>query len=418
VTINVFLLLSESPDDPLTFMRVDAGGRLLSRGECTGFADYVAKHAHEGDSVIAFLPGELVAMRQMPSPPRGRAAFVSAARFLFEDTSAGDIDGLHVAVGRVGSGGLCLGVDADIMAGWTAAFEEADLYPARLLPDYLGLPLPERDGTAPSDEEGEPPDRVRATVFIHHDGLFANSTRGGFSTDRYTSDSVLEDIFRVWDAGLIDLYADKNIEGLEALAGEVRFHPPASIEALAALFHRALGASGTAGRQEVNLLTGIFAPRVDWMRSVRPWRWPAIAAGFCLVALLANWVIEGNRASREAERMRAHMAEIHREAFPDAGNADPVSHAREVLAAEGAGADFLSLWLRFADAIEEEENLQIDSLTFLDEGRVFRVSIRVDSQSTLDNFKLALAERGLTAQEGVLNRVSSAQFSGELTITL
>ncbi len=418
MTINVFLLLSESPDDPLTFMRVDAGGRLLSRGDCTGFADYTAKHAHEGDNVIAFLPGELVAMRQMPSPPRGRTAFVSAARLLFEDTCAGDIDGLHVAVGRVASGGLCLGVDGDIMAAWKAAFEEAGPYPARLLPDYLGLPLPEPDGAEIPDDEATTADRVRATVFIHHDGLFANSTRGGFSMDRYTSDNILEDIFRIWDANLIDLYADKKIVGLEDLVGDLRYHPPASVEALAALFHRAIGAAGAPARQDVNLLTGIFAPRVDWMRSVRPWRWPAIAAGFCLVALLANWVVEGNRASREAERMRSHMAAIHREAFPDAANAEPIAHARQVLAAEGAGADFLSLWLRFADAIEEEKNLQIDSLTFLDEGRVFRVSIRVDSQSTLDSFKVALAERGLTAQEGVLNRVSNAQFSGELTITL
>ncbi|MEQ8935165.1 MAG: type II secretion system protein GspL, partial [Amphiplicatus sp.] len=150
----LIFLLGASPADPIRWGRF-ADGRLLegSRLENAAALSGLAQTADAADSVVAILPGEQVALRRMPAPPKSEAKFRSAAAYLLEDELAEPIGDLHVAVAMQESGGLAIAVRKRIIEQWIAAFVDAGVALNMLTADYLVLPSGAGQATAIFEEE-------------------------------------------------------------------------------------------------------------------------------------------------------------------------------------------------------------------------------------------------------------------------
>ncbi|MEO1150430.1 MAG: type II secretion system protein GspL [Pseudomonadota bacterium] len=430
---RLFVLLGDSPAAPIIWLRVEADGRLAMRGRAPDYAQFAANPPVVEGAFIALLPGELTALRLLPTPPRGQTQFLSAARYLLEDSLAEDIETLHVSVARhggiaarnAGNTGRCLAVADDIMAEWVAAFRETGLTPDLLTADYFALPQraqmsPQKspderstpandDAAAPNDEDDAP--RLGVTLFVHEDGLLAHGPQGGVSIDRLTADAVLQPLLDQWSPDHIDLYAEVCPAFLQNHPS-LTLHRGADIGALARLAHEAFAVRGAIP----NLLTGDYGRKTDWRAAILPWRGAAAAAGLFVFALTGSWLAEGWRTEKETARLARLTSEIHNAAFPQKGNEDPIAHARRVLAARGSGVDFKSLWVGFSGAVDGRQGVQVEHFRFVNGGRSLQVGILVESISTLDDLKAALADNGIRAQEGAMNRTSGGLFSGELTV--
>ncbi len=410
MSANLYLLLGDTPDAPLRWLRVNDAGSLLANGIKQNFSAFAQTNIFTGEErLVALLPGELAALRLLPSPPRSRTQFLSAARYLLEDSVAEDIDNLHVAIAtrnKVGTqsaqAGLCLAVSKSLMEHWHRVFLEEGIFPSLMSVDFLGLPY-----------SNDTSDHLELSLFVHHDGLLANGSSGGLAMDLETAEIVIDDIIEEWSPDHINLYADKNAISLNDET-RVMHHPEANLSTLAALLHQ-----GTVVANAIpNLLTGAFGRKINWRTEIAPWRGIAIAACFCAVAAFGAWALDGIRADRSANRYTDIARDIHQNAFPEVRNVDPVQHARQVLSTQVSDIGFLSIWLGFASAIEQHEGVQVDGFFFAGSGSDMRVTINVESQDSLNAFKATLEESGISAQEGRMNRNTNGQFAGELTVKL
>lgn len=463
MSARIFLLLGESPDASLTWLRVSHEGAMMARGESKNYADFAIHVDWNGtDPIIGLLPGELIAYRLLPTPPRGRAQFLSAANYLLEDTLAEDIDNLHVAIARreiSGAGqkerqqqgrkqegqrqegqrqegrrqeGMCIAISDAIMKRWHESFVDNALFPDILTADFLALPITAptttpitthapavlaADDTHNDDETGISETYAQAshlTVFIHQDGLLAHGARGGMAMDKETAILVFDQVIEEWAPHSLTLYAEGIPEGWNN-ATHLTLVDNADLTRLGGLLHQ-----GTENKTVIpNLLSGTYGKKVDMFASLKPWRGVGIAASLALVTLFGSWIADGLRQSREADRLASLSQEIHEKAFPSAAGRDPVQHARTVLNQQGSSADFLGLWVRFADAVEKDDSIQIDRFEYIEATGTARVSLQLDSIEQLTTLKAALAENGVKANERQMNKNNNTnKFIGDLTVEL
>ena len=133
---------------------------------------------------------------------------------------------------------------------------------------------------------------------------------------------------------------------------------------------------------------------------------------------MANWLFDGIRADRSAERFASLSREIHDTAFPGKGSSDPVSHARQILGARTTSIKFLTVWNSIGVALEGETGLQIDSIFYAGPGQDLRLSINMDSIETLESFRTKLNDLGFSSEDGRLNQTRPGQWTGELRVKL
>lgn len=411
MTINIYLLLGETPCKPLTWLRTGEGGRLLAHGTVESFDSFVGQNAEGAlysgtEKLIALLPGELTALQLLSSPPRSKSQRHAAAVYLLEDSLAEDIDNLHVATAlRVEpepSKGLCLAVSKALMDKWHETFIDSGIFPSLMTADFLAIPV-----------SNEVEDETELAIFTHGNGILVNGGEGGFSLDKQTADLVLSDVIEEWSPDKIMLYADVNNLNFETYEGVIN-HQQAGLEQLAMLLNKGCDH----GSVLPNLLSGSYERAINWQAEFAPWRGIGIAAVLCLAAVFGNWILEGVRADRNAERFTDLSASLHQNAFPSVTDIAPVPHARQLLSGQSSQVGFLTIWLGFADAVSEHEGVQIDGMFFAGNGRDMRVTINVDNQASLNAFKSKLKERGITAEEGRMNRNRNGQFAGELRVAL
>ncbi len=455
MTEQIYLLLGVTPSEPLTWMRVDEQGGLRSHGLNVSYQDFAKADIYTGtEKLIALLPGEYTTLRLLPAPPRGRGQLLLAAQYLLEDSLGEDIDKLHVATAlrsdtllnvnsdqdtdqsviEVGSSestegtastgiqktqtvqrGLCLAVSKTILDPWARIFSQTDTFPDLFTADFMALSIAPMAQT----RKGETPVKSahsNLTLFAHQDGLIAHGLEGGFAIDMHTANEVLDDILERWDAGTISLFCDAGQRGDLAIKGpgQVTHHPTADLATLASLYFR--GTQNT--RALPNFISGVYARKTNWGALIAPWRNIAIAASLCVAAFLANWLFEGIRADRSAERFASLSHEIHDTAFPGKASSDPVSHARQILGARSASIKFLTVWNSIGVALEGETGLQIDSIFYAGPGQDLRLSINMDSIETLESFRTKLNDLGFSSEDGRLNQTRPGQWTGELRVKL
>lgn len=389
----LILLLGLSPGAPIRWGRL-ADGRLLEGGRVENAASLsaLASPVAAADVIAAILPGEQVALRRMPAPPKAEAKFRSAAAYLLEDELAEPIDDLHVAVAAQDGDGLAIAVRKRIVEDWLAAFAEAGIQPTVLTADYLLLPSGAAQGTAVLEEE-------RAVVA---------AGGGGFAIETALLPEIARSAFAERPERLT-VYGDPAAARLLAAAGAIEWLGPADDASLLGFYGALLDE-----RAPPNLLQGAFRRRRAWAPALAPWRRSGLLLAASFAALAVFTVADAVRAGRTADRLEEASRAIHKAAFPDAVDKNPAAHARQILGSGGGGGSFLALAARFAEAVEVDNKVQIDRISF-DAGRgEVVVSVRSDSDVDIEALKTRLAERGVAARDNGGYRRSGAFWIGEL----
>ncbi|MEE2691796.1 MAG: type II secretion system protein GspL [Pseudomonadota bacterium] len=393
----LILLLGQSPAEPIRWGLL-AEGRLVEGGrlaDAAGLAE-IANHAHSADLVAAVLPGEQVAIRRMSAPPKAEGKFRSAAAYLLEDELAEPIDDLHIAVAMEAGEGLALGVRRSIVETWLSLFAEAGIELSLLTADYLAPLSTAKQGAAIFDGE---------RVVVAYGG-------GGFAIEAAFFPEISSAIF-VEHIERLTVYGDQARLRLLPQADAVDWLGLADDANLLAFY-----GSSFEERAPANFLQGEFRRRRSWGPALAPWRRSGALLAATLAALAVFTFADGLRAARIADRLETAAFSIHRAAFPDSAGQDPASHARRLLGAGGGGRSFLALASRFAEAVEIDNKVQIDRISFDAARGEMVVSVKSGSDLDIETLKSRLAEKGVTTRDNGGYRRSGAYWVGELaTVT-
>src|SRR5690606_7601148 len=148
------ILLRRDPAHPATCLELDPRGRILSRRPLD--PAHPAPPGPAARTVVA-VPGEAVRTLWLDLPAHNPVQALAAARILLQEHVAGDLDGLHIAIGPSGQGPRLLAVadDAQVHA-WRQRAQALGVVPDALVPVQLLA-------DAPAD---------RPLQVLEHDGLW------------------------------------------------------------------------------------------------------------------------------------------------------------------------------------------------------------------------------------------------------
>ncbi len=394
---TLILILGHEPEAPVRWAFVkDAEIATTGAGGSAADLHAITERAAAARMCIAVLPGEQVAMRAIPSPPKNAAKFRAAAAYLLEDELAENLDTLHIATAYRDGAGQALAVKKSIVDNWQDAFAEAGLTPDILTADFSLLPVS--------------PD----TAFFVFESLRIVGVGGGegFAAERPLADALAKSISTNDQITRIVAYSDGGDEALDFAGKEAEWRRADGPVSLFAILEKI-----TEQDRIPNFLHGAYRRKMNWRGAVGAWRRTGAFAAACLVALVAVTIADGVRSTRLAAAFEDKAAEVHLAAFPDASGVEPVAHARQILSTQAEGPAFLQLSAEFARSLENAGDIQVDRLRYNAARNEFSANLRFGDINDLEAFKKALAARGVIATESGDVRRSGGHYIGELQVT-
>lgn len=394
---TLILLLGEDPDQPVRWAFVGADGvRAADTAPDASVLDALAPRAANAQSIVAVLPGEQVAMRAMPSPPRVASKFKAAAMYLLEDDLAESLDALHIAVLRRENGGAAFAVKKSIMDGWRDVFAESGFYPDVIAADFSLL----------ENRAGQ------GVIVFEPNRLICAIGDSGFAAERPLADGLASMLTADETIDAVMAHGDPDTERFDASDKPVSWAGHTDDASLFMLY-----AGGAARSDAANLLQGGYRKRRDWRGALAPWRRAAMLAAACLVGFIAITVADGVRSARLVDRLNDEALTVHRTAFPEAANVNPRDHARRILSSRTVGPAFLSLTADFANSIDEEDQIQIDRIRYNAARNEFSVNLSFSDINDLEALKAKLTARGVGVREAGGVRRSGGRYIGELQVS-
>jgi general secretion pathway protein L len=378
MTQVLFLRLAE----PVSWLIVEgSGGRLgpVSTGVLADAAPLAADRR-----VIALVPGSEVVLAEPELPVRGGARLAQVVPFALEEHLAGDVEGFHFAVGKVGEGSRTpvAAVERRRLEGWLEACAEAGLAPEAMYAETQCLPTNPGKSVCVL-EAGRlmvaPPDGL--PVALDAEPLTEAFALAGLEgEDRHVQMFAAQED---WEA------SQDMIEALREVTGslDVQLLPDGALPLLA----------GTAiARPPISLLTGPYAPRTGWAAAWRRWRLPAALAAALIVLHVGVQVFEIVRLAAEERRLDAEIEQTFRVAMPGVERiVDPRLQMQQRLGGAG-GADPAGLLGRLdgvAQTFQAVPGARIRSLGWRDGKMDLRIS--APSGDLLGQLAQAAGQRGI-----------------------
>ncbi len=396
MTIRYLFLLGASPDDPIRWAKCDddhvaEAGRLDDAYALQVLRDRIGA----SDRIIVILPGEQVALRLMPAPPKSTAKFNAAARYLLEDELAETADHLHISVFLKNDQGAALAVKRNIVEQWTAIFHDNGVNIDKMTADYLSLPQ--------TDE--------KPCILIDGERTIAAFGDRGFAAENMLGELCLSQLIDDLSSGAVDKFVlSSNADGAAraAVSHPVEIGP----EDVFALYLRGLTAAPS-----IDILKGKGRLRRQWRQNLGAWRRPAMLAASLLVVSFATFIAGGVRDLQAAKLINEEAHALHEQYFPEATGADLRAHARATISSNN-GVGFLDLSEIFADALSDTPAVSVDRLRY-DEARArLVVSVRSSDDQTIETLRKALTDRGALAEDAGGYRRSGDQWSGDMIVRL
>ncbi len=356
-----------------SWLSLDAGGRVLARGQCDPDApDWPAAGA-----LRVLVDGRACTGLRLALPDLSGSRLEQAMRWAAEEYLAGAADEEHVAAaGRDADGRLrCVVMAEARLAALLQGFAGANLQV--VCPDALCLPwAPGQVSLAQAD--GSVLMRWGEWEFGSFDPALVSEVLAAAAPDAE----------RVWYGGPLPA-------GLEWIG--LRRENDHLIEALAP----------AALAPEVNLLSGAWRPR-DAFGAARSWRWAAMLALGALSLAATTVVIERQMLRAEAAALQTAIDQRFAQAFPAL---TPAGRHRELAERElarlrfGQSAGLLELMHRIAPVVAGQAGLSVEGLSFRDGQLELRV--RAADVAALDALERRLRVLNLDAV------LQSASLDGE-----
>lgn len=331
--------------------------QALARGSLDDFAAAI----DHGDSEVAVvIPGEDVLLTRAPLPPiRSAARRLQAARYALEDRLAGRVEQLHFALvgapDRDGETPVAV-IDLDRMTTLCDALDAAGIDAARILPDYMTLPVPDTSGWQIAATDAHVLARTDAAAGFACDADLWPVVAQALETPASAT-------VRTADTGrakrLLDIDWGEDSEAPEA---DVVGYTDA--DALLA----SLLAQPEALRGTVNLRQGAFARRSQFQSQWRPLMLTAaLAATWLVVAIVARGVETWQLDQRIDALHQQTLAAFH-DAFPDVQNINDLRVQAEQgiqqLRGNGGAGGLFPLVQAVAAVTGQTDDLQLQSMQY------------------------------------------------------
>ena len=354
------------------------------------------------DAVYAVVPTMDVSFHLADLPVRNEAQARRAAPFAIEDDIAVDPATVHVALGpQPDSGPRLLAVAAkDKMGQWTAALPPVENGSAYLVPESTAL-------AAACDT---------AVIVDRGDFVIAALADGsGFAVETGLFQRIAGELFVERELSTLAVYSDRPDAVLPRALS-----PDCAVERKPALSEADYAGLLLAGAPQasLSLLQGPYAGRVSWRAPLRQWRSAIAAAAVLVLSYAVLLVSEGVYYARAADDFQAQTEAAARAALPDVNRI--VNPRTQVLARlNGMGNDqgsaFLPLSSALFEGIANTSGSRIEGLLYDQTRGSLSATVSIGSYADMDTLRGALAQRGVTLEEGA-SRTSGTRIVSDITV--
>jgi len=394
LTDLVVFRLGATPADPVGWGAF-ASGVMSEAGRVADIAALAAIRGRfdEGARLVAVLPGEQVAMREIAAPPRQSAKLRAAAAMLLEDELAEPLADLHIAISPC-EPRLAFAISKSLFEKWIAAFAEAGVAVNEMCVDYAAIGASAATAVLVSD-------RGR---------IIASRGSVGFATEADIADLMAPSFLEaVGEAPIIAYGPDEfgaiwNSKPLDRR----KFAHEADLIAI-------YGAALSSKPGATNLLQGAYRPRATRSFPIGSYRRPMIMAASLVVLAAVSGAAAGLKDARVASAYNQSAEAMHKAAFPSFSGDNIRDHSRRLLADGVKGATFLEMSARLAAALEGQEGVAIDRIRYDAARGQFLFSIRSNSDAGIEAFRAALDAKGVIASDNGGYRRSGEAWIGEMT---
>lgn len=309
-----------------------------------------------GNRLVVFVPGGDVRLASVDVPARQPSKVLQAAPYLLEEQLADDVETQHFALGpRQGDGSTPVAVvSRERISTWMGKLAAEGLTPDALVPDLLALP--------------HEPRVARWCALLDGDQVLVRSGAwSGFCASRDDLPAMLTLADGERRHTLRMLISDIDASDLTTIDWPLEPMPGyrSSLDALARSYQ---------ATQAINLLQGVWAPRSDLARHLKPWKPAAVAAGLWLAVGALVYGIETWTLSSELESLQQANTARFQQLFPTETRVFDLSSqvTQQITMLEGSGGqrDAFALLTTTAQALQANPGLRVESLQFR-EGSLF-----------------------------------------------
>lgn len=395
MTDMVVLKLGATPSDIVAWGAL-SGGRMMEAGRVENVAALAGLTGRfaDGTRIVAVLPGEQVALRDIPSPPKQSVKLRAAAGYLLEDELAEDVDDLHISVTSSAEGARAYAISKTVMKSWTDAFSEAGVALSGVSVDFALI------GGSPSV----------CVIAADRDRVIAARGNAGFAAELALAEIVAPAFLQAAGDAAIVSYGAHEHAGRWA-AAPVERRPLAHEADLIALFGENLGAKA----EHPDFLSGEFRPKRQRPFQLGVWRRPGALAAGLAASLVSLGLASGLKDWRIAARYQQTAEALHKSAFPTFNGGDIRGHARGLLASGSKTAGFLEMTMRLTAGLEGHPGVSIERIKYDGARGQYVFSIRSASDSGIEAFRTGLLRAGIEAADNGGYRRTGDQWVGEMT---
>ena len=390
----VVFRLGASPADPVAWGAF-ASGALSEAGRVADIVSLasVKDRFEEGARLVAILPGEQIAMREIAAPPRQSGKLQAAAALLLEDELAEPVSDLHIAISS-GEPRVAFAISKSVIESWLAAFAEAGVAVTEMCADYAAI-----GGS-----------QMTPVIISDRGRMIASRGAGGFAAEADIADLMAPAFLETSGEAAIIAY------GAGAFGAPWNSRPldfrKLSHEADLIAIH---GAALSSKPAPVNLLQGAYRRRTAKSFRIGAYRRPAILAASLAALTVFSGAAAGLKDARVASIYEQSASAMHKAAFPTFASDDIRGHSRQMLADGVKAASFLEMSARLAAGLEGQDGVAIDRIRYDAARGQFVFSIRSNSDAGIEAFRAALDANGIVATDNGGYRRSGEAWIGEMT---
>ena len=355
-------------------------------------------------SVITFVSGSDVVLKQLTVPGNSQRAIRLAAPYMLEDALAQDVEQLFFAYANIKNSNteyncFVAVVERVQLAQWQTWLNDAAIACRVMIPDVLALPA-----TIATEKENS---NAWSAVTLGEQILLRQSAWQGIVID--------ENIWPALEQRLcVSLSASpENEEGSEGELPLINSYSALNsacftVNAMPEELPLALLAAN-AKQQKFNLLQGEF--QVKQARSPMLANWFSVAAVFAVALLLTVGVkaVKLQQISAQQTRVKQQIVRVYKKAFPKTRRVNVAtvrSQLKRKLSAYGSSSSqggFLTMLAKVRPAFAAVPQLKPQSLKFDAKRQELRLQASANDYQAFEKFKIALEKTKLTVSQGSLN---------------
>ncbi|WP_261816444.1 type II secretion system protein GspL [Vibrio gallicus] len=378
-----------------TQQEIIASGELSSIEELSSLAHYAQERR-----TLLLLDSCDVILHEVEVPAGATRQLATMLPFLLEDDVAQDVDELHFTIlKQTGTRAWTAAIERDYLSQCVEHFKQAGIELSRVIPDVLVLPNLESD--------------ITVMPFANH-YLIRHDEFSGFSIEQLLLPVINEQLPFVTSAQDQD---DDTSPAADPLKVDCFESIPEPLQGRSDLECRIVNSelpmqvlAKNAQLSSLTLLSGEFKRQSSWLKNVRVWRTPAIAAGILLALFSVKTFVHVNQIESQAAAYRTESERIFRSVFPDKRRIPTVSYLKRQMTDETTRlsggtveAPMLTWLIEVQAALKDNKNVKIQNLKYDGNRDELRIQAQANDFQTFEKIRVALSEK-FAVEQGQINR--------------